>query len=141
MRTLVIKHYQHGDSQREIGAKIFLPRKTVRYIIQKYKKTKCIENLFGCGVERKTTAITDRLIIRRFKVDRRKSASAVKGKIEKELGIALHIDTIRRRAHKGGLLGKVARKKPYVNMKSRRKRINYAKEMLQRPVGFWNTIV
>ena len=94
MRTLVIKHYQNVDSQREIAAKAFLPREAVRYIIQKYKKTKCIGNLFGRGRKRKTTAITDRLIIPRFKVDRRKFASAVKGEIEKELGTALHVDTI-----------------------------------------------
>ena len=29
MRTLVIKHYQNGDSQREIAAKTFLPRETI----------------------------------------------------------------------------------------------------------------
>ena len=75
----------------------------------------------GRGRKRKITAVTDRLIIRRCKVDRRKSAFAVKGKIEKELEIALHIDAIRRRAHEDGLFERVARKKPYINMKSRRK--------------------
>ena len=94
MRILVIKHYQNGDSQREIAAKTLLPRETVRYIIQRYKETKCIGNLFGRGLKRKTTPITDRLIIRRFKIDRRKSASAVKGEMKKEVGIALHADTI-----------------------------------------------
>ena len=136
MRTLVIKHYQNVDSQREIAAKAFLSREAVRYMIQKYKKTKCIGNLFGRGRKRKTTAITGRLIIPRFKVDRRKFAFAVKGEIEKELEIALHVDTIRRRAHEGDLFGRVACKKSYINMKSRRKRINYAKEMLQKPVRF-----
>ena len=98
-------------------------------------------NLFGRGCKRKTTRITDRLIIPRFKIDRRKSAFAVKGEIGKELRIAPHVDTIRRTVHKSGLFGRVARKKPYINMKSRRKRINYAKEMLQTPVGFWDTVV
>ena len=141
MRTLVIKHYQNGASQREIAAKTFLPRETVQYIIQKYKKTNYIGNLFGRGRKRKTKVIRDRLINRRFKVDRQKPASAIKGEIEKELGIALHVDTIRRRAHEGSLFVRVARKKPYVNMKSRRNRINYTKEMLQKPAGFWDTVV
>ena len=139
MHTLVIKHCQNGDFQREIAAKTFLPRDTVRYIIQKYKKAKLIGNLFGRGRKRKTTAITDRLIIGRFKVDRGKSASAVKGEIEKELGIVLYIDTIRR-AHEGDLFGRAAGKKSYVNMKGRRKRINYANEMLQKSVGFSDTV-
>ena len=95
LRNLGIQHYQNGDSQREIAAKTLLPRTTVRYMIEKYKSTQCIGNLFGCARRRKTTATTDRLIERKVKLDRRKSASAVKVEIENELGISLHIDTIR----------------------------------------------
>ncbi|CAF3080826.1 unnamed protein product [Rotaria socialis] len=114
IRTLVIKHYQNGDSQRDILSKALLPRSTVEYIIKKYKMTKCIGNLLGRGRKRKTTATTDRLIQRKLKLNRRKSASAVKIEIEKELGISLHTHTIRKRAHECGLFGWVARKKPYV---------------------------
>ena len=141
MRTLVTNHCQNSGSQREIAAKTFLPRETVRYIIQKHKKIKYIGNLFGRGRKRKTRAVIDRLIIQRFKVDRRKSASAVNGEIEKELGIVLHVDTIRRRAHEGGLYEKVTRKRSYVTMKNRKKRIIYAKEMLEKPAEFRNTVV
>ena len=77
LRTLVIKHYLNGDSQREIGKKVMLSRETVRSMINKYKNTKCIGNLFGRGRKRKTTATTDRLIQRKLKVDRRKSAGTV----------------------------------------------------------------
>ena len=49
VRSLIIKHYQNGDSQREIASNMLVLRKTVRYIIQKYKATKCISNLFGHG--------------------------------------------------------------------------------------------
>ena len=47
-----------------------IPRPTVQSIIQKYKKTKCITNLFGRGRIRKTTAAVDRIIQRKIKVDR-----------------------------------------------------------------------
>ena len=87
----VIQHYQNGDSQREIAAKTLLLGTTVEYMIEKYKSTKCIGNLFGRGRRRKTTATTDRLIQRKVKLDRRKSASSVKVKIENELGIPLHV--------------------------------------------------
>ena len=110
LRNLVIQHYQNGDSQREIAAKILLPRTTVQYMIEKYKSTKCIRNLFGRGRRRKTTATTDRLIQRKVKLDGRKSASAVKIEIENELGISLHVDTIRNRAHETRLFDRVARK-------------------------------
>jgi transposase len=44
LRTLVIRHYQNGDSLREIAAKTLLPRSTVQYMVDKYKSTKCIGN-------------------------------------------------------------------------------------------------
>ena len=141
LRTLVIRHYQNGDSLREIAAKTLLPRSTVQYMVDKYKSTKCIGNLFGRGRKRKTTATTDRLIQRKLKLDRRKSATTVKVEIENELGISLHVDTIRKRAHEVGLFGRVARKKPYVNKINRGKRLKFAKEMLEKPVDFWKNVV
>ena len=73
-------------------------------MIEKYKSTKRIGHLFGRARKRET----DRLIQRKLKLVRRKSASMVKIKIENELGISLHIDTIQTRAHE---LGRVARKR------------------------------
>ena len=97
--TLVIRRYQNGDSPSEIAAKTLLSRSTVQYMVDKYKSTKCIGHLFGRGHKRKTRATTDRLIQRKLKLVRRKSASMVKIEIENKLGISLHVDTIRKRAH------------------------------------------
>ena len=80
-------------------------------MIEKYKSTKCIGNLFELGCRRKTTATTDRLIQYKVKLDRRKSASAVKVEIENGLGISLHVDIIRNRTHEARLFDRVARTK------------------------------
>ena len=141
LRTLVIKHYLNDDSQREIAKKVLLSRETVRSIINKYKNTKCIGNLLGRGRKRKTTATTDRLIQRKLKLDRRKSASSVTSELEKELGILISESTVQRRAHEVGLFGRVARKKPYVNKVNRLKRLKFAKEMLRQPFHSWDTVV
>lgn len=69
LRTLVIKHYLNVDSQREIAKKVMLSRETVRSMINKYKNTKCIGNLFGRDRKRKTTATTDRLIQRKLNLE------------------------------------------------------------------------
>ena len=61
--------------------------------------------------------------------------------MQKELGILVSESTVRRRAHEAGLFGRVARKKPYVNKGNRIKRMKYAKEMLGKPFGFWDTVV
>ena len=62
----------------------------------------------------------------------------VKIEIENELGISLHVDTIRKRAHE---VGRVARKKPYVNKINRGKRLKFAKETHEKSVDFWKNVV
>ena len=62
LRSLVTKHFQNGDSQQEMATKTLLPRETVRDIINRYKRTKCIGNLLDRGRKRKTTTTTDRMI-------------------------------------------------------------------------------
>ena len=137
LRTLVIRHYQNGDSLGEIAAKTLLSRSTVQYMIDKYKSTKCIDHLFGLVRKRKT----DRLIQRKLKFHRRKSPSMVKVEIENERGISSCVDTIRKRAHGTELFGQVARKKPHVNKTNRRKRLKFGKGMLEKPVNFWKNVV
>ena len=107
-------------------------------MVGKYKSTKRIGHLFGCAHIWKTRATTDRLIQRRLKLGRRKSASMAKIEIENERRISLHVDTIRKRVHE---VGRVARKKPYVNKINRGKRFKFAKEMLEKPVDFWINVV
>ena len=51
-------------------------------MVDKYKSTKCIDNLFGSGhSKRKTRPTTDRLVQRKLKLYRLKSASTAKVEI------------------------------------------------------------
>ena len=87
------------------------------------------------------TASVDRIIQRKIKLDRRKSAPTVKTEIEKELGVIVHANTIRNRLHEIGLYGRVARKKPCVNKINRRKRIAYAKMMMKKSYDYWKHLL
>ncbi|CAF1463496.1 unnamed protein product [Didymodactylos carnosus] len=93
LRSVVIQHFLNGDSYTEISKKAFVKRPTVQSMIKKYKNTKCIGNIIGRGRKRKTTAAVDRIIQRKLKVDRRKSALSVKIELEQELGVVIHEDT------------------------------------------------
>lgn len=141
IRFLVLKHFENGESYATIAKKTLLPRSTVQYIIKRYKETKCILNKKGRGRKRKTSAAVDRIIQRKIKADRRKSASSVKEELEKELGITIHANTVRNRLHEVGLYGRVARKKPMVNKTNRTKRIQYAKKMLEHPFRYWQNVL
>ena len=102
-RSLVIKHYQNEDSQREVSTKVLLPRETIRYIIRRYKETKCIGNVSGRVRKRKTSAATDRLIICKIKSNRRLSVHKVKTEFESELRISLNVNTNPSRVHEAGI--------------------------------------
>ena len=78
MRKTAIKHYLNGDSERHIATKMLIPRSSINSIITKHKKTKCIRNILGRGRKHQTSANVDRIIQRKIKADRRKSAPAVK---------------------------------------------------------------
>ncbi|CAF1457733.1 unnamed protein product [Rotaria sordida] len=107
-RELVIKRFQNGDSEYDIAKDLICSRNTIHSIIAKYKKTKCIGNIFGRGRKRKTTSRVDQSIQRKIKQDRRKSASSVRLEIEKELGVIISSQTVRRRLHEVGLYGRTA---------------------------------
>jgi transposase len=85
-RETIIKRSQNGDSERESAEKMLCSRNTIHSIIVKYKKTRCIGNIIGRGRKRITTIRIDKVIQRKIKVDRWKSASSVKHEIEKKSG-------------------------------------------------------
>ena len=99
LRQIVIKHV--------LAQKLIIPRTSVHYIIDKHKKTKCVQNIIGRGRKRKITVYLHRAIQRKIKADRRKSASSVKA----EFGIIISEQMVRRGLHEGGFKGRVARKK------------------------------
>ena len=141
-RSLVIKYFHNGDSQRKIAIKTVLPREMVVDIINKYKRSKCIGNLFDRGrKEKSTTTTTGRTVQRILKKDRRTSPEKVAVEIKKQLDISLSAQTVGNRVHEIGMFGRVARKKVYVNKVNRRKCLKFAKEMLQKPLDFWQTFI
>ena len=129
LRQTVIKYYLNGDSEHEIAQKLIIPRTSVHYIIDKYKKTECLQNIIDRDRKRKTTVYFDRAIHRIIKADRRKSASSVTAVIETEFGIIISEQMVRRRLHEAGFKGRVARKKSYVEKTNQMKRIQYAKNI------------
>ena len=86
--------------------------------------------------KRKTTATRACLNQRKVKLDRRQSTSAVKFEIESDLGISLHVNTIRNRAYEAQLFEQLASKRPYVNKVNQVKRFKIAKEMFEKPSSF-----
>ena len=65
----------------------------------------------------------------------------MKVELEQHLDVSISERTIKRRANKCGLFGRVAQKRPYVNKANRLKRLNFAQTMSNKPLDFWNTVL
>ena len=111
LRNLVIRHFLSGFSDRDITHKILISRTSIRYIISKYRSTKCIRNIIGRGQKKKTTAHVDRSIRRKIMANRRISSTRIKAELRSELNAAISESTIKRRAHEADLFARIARKK------------------------------
>ena len=141
-RSLLIEHFQNRNSQRKIATKTVLPREMVLDIINKYKRSKSIGNLFDRGrKEKTTTTTTDRTVQRILKKDRRTSPEKVAAEIKEQLDILLSAQSVRNRSHEIGMFGRVATKKSYINKVNRRKCLKFAKQMLEKPMDFWQTFI
>ena len=101
----------------------------------------CVQNIIGRVRKRKTTVYLDRAIQRKVKADRRESTSSMKAVIETEFRIINSEQTVRRRLHKAGFKGCVAKQKPYVDKTNRMKRIQYAKRYREQPLCFWDQVL
>ena len=126
---LVIKHFLNSDSEREIAKKVLIPRDSVHYIIAKYKSTKVHRKFKGSTSKTKDKYLHGRLLQRKVKTNRRRSAASVKIELENELKVIISESMVHRGLYEVGLYGRIARRKSYVNRIKRLKRLNYAKKI------------
>ena len=115
---------------------MLIPRTSIHHIIFKYKSTKCIGNIIGCGQKRKTAAYVDRSIRRNFVANHRISSTRIKSELQSELNVAISESIIQRRAHDANLFGRVAKKKTSFNKLNHGKRLEYARIYLEKALGF-----
>jgi len=58
-----------------------------------------------------------------------------------DYGVNVSAQTIRRRQNEFGLYGRIAQKKPLLSIKNVKKRLQFAREHVQKGPNFWNMIV
>ena len=95
---------------------MLIPRTFVHYIITKYKTTKCIDNMIGRLRKRRITAHDDHCTPRKIMINRQIPSSATKAELQPEFDIAISESTIRQGNHETGLFGRIAGKKPNINI-------------------------
>ena len=119
----ILAYVDEGRTVRYIAGKIGWGKTAVAKFIKKYRETGEAHRKKGSGRPRKTSKRTDRAIVRMMLPNRRISTR----EIIQDLGLDVTQRTVRRRLNDKGYKGIFERKKNFVNLKNRRKRVAWAK--------------
>ena len=141
-RATAIALRKEGYSYREVAAKLGngVTLSGIRKLCKRFQETGSVENKTGRGRNSVTTPKTDRRIVRLALNNRRASS----GDINKELrgmGVKVSNRTVRRRLVKAGLRARIARKKPFLNVVQRQKRVAWAKEHVTWTQEDWKKVI
>jgi transposase len=104
-----------------------LNRSVISKIISLYNQRRSLINVPKSGRPRKTTRITERKIGMLSRQNPFWDAVKIKNKIP---NVSLLVSSIRRRLNEIGLYGRKPAKKPFISVKNRRARLQFAKEHL-----------
>ena len=141
LRKRVIFDRENGLSIRKVAKMLKIPPSSVQYIWEKYLKTKSVANNGVRGRKRSTTPRVDRCIVGKIEQNRRKNAVEVSKELENELNIKLSPQTIRNRLHEASIFARTPRRKPFISIVNKRKRLQWAKEHVLKDDTFWNMII
>lgn len=137
IRKLIVKDRENGLSLREIGKKYNVSKTCVDKICKKFGKTQQLGNLPGRGRKRATTRREDSLIVR--EIQRKPGTSS--REIKEQLNLNVSTKTIRRRLHEKNFTSRVSIRKPMISPKNKKKRLDFAKKYVDKPISFWKTVI
>jgi transposase len=138
---LVIWNHEQGKSVKDICSQLNMPRRTVYRIIWRYKNEDRIDLKYSPGRPKILSEHDERGIMRKIKKNPRLSAPRLASELFEELHKKVSPQTIRKTIIEAGYNGRIARKKPFINERNRRKRVKFAKEYIKKPPTYWNDVV
>lgn len=140
-RKLVIIQHEKGETYKKIAELLNMKPNTVGDIVRRYKNEGRIEPKKQLGQPKKLTAKEERLIVRKIKANPRLSAPKIVEEVRIECKKQISASTIRRTIKAYGYNGRVARKKPFINMRNRKIRVNFAKEHKNKDASWWDDVI
>ena len=123
-RWKVIEEIKKGFSQRQIAHNLCVSRRSVQEIAKKHAKTGNVDDLRRCGRPSKTTIRENRNLTILSK--KYPSSSAADLRREWKTNSSISISTVKRILAKYGLHGRIAAKKPFLNLKHIRNRFMWS---------------
>ena len=128
-RQMIVDLHKYGNGYKKIGKQCNIPLSTVRAIIKKFKRYGTFENLMGRGCN----CILPPRILRRMVREATKSPRITLKELQALVvswGHQVLKSTIRHHLHNHSLIGRVARRKPFLTTRHRRRCLEFAKRYL-----------
>lgn len=98
-------------------------------------------NNTNAGRPRKLTEAEERLVLCKITLNPRLSAPKITRDVSKEFKKDVNLETIRRILRRDGFNGRIARKKPLINERTRKSRLEYAREYYQKEESWWPDVL
>jgi len=141
-RVTAVTLRKEGYSYRAVAEKIGcgVTASGIRKLCKRYEETGSVETQAGRGRQKATTKAIDRRIARMSLNDRKLTANKI-NKALVDAGVSVSDRTIRRRLVSVGLRARIPRKKPFLNVTQRQKRLEWAKEHQKWTLEHWKKVI
>ncbi|GBN10735.1 Transposable element Tc1 transposase [Araneus ventricosus] len=141
IRNLIIEHFKDGKSIRTIGKLVKVSHSTVFAIIKRWKLRGTVENALKSGAPHKLTHRNRSFIVHKIKKYPRLSAVKLATELEKRFAIKLNPETVRQVIRSHGYNSRVASRKFFVNERTRKLRLDFAKSIVDKDTSFWESFI
>lgn len=140
-REIILNLRKENYSYAEIAKKLKRSKKLVFDALKHWDFYKTVNNVPRKKRPRKTSAATDRKIIRLSKQDPLKSAVDIRKEVFSEEVTTVSVRTVQRRLVEHNLHGRVAREKPLLSKRNRLARLKFASEHINWTSKDWKRIL
>lgn len=141
VRERVVVLREQGNSYREIAKTLKLNHTTVYKIVQKKNETGTAENKVRSGRPKLLNGTTVRAMLREVAKSPFISSQTLAEDIATTTGVVVTPKTVRNYLHKNEIRARAPRHKPYISEINRNKRLQFAKEYLNKSQEFWNSVI
>ena len=138
-RSLVIEFTNGGMTQKEIAQTLNISRRSVQYIIKKFKETGQVADRERSGRPRILSKRMERRVVRISQGTPMWTARRVRQ--ESNLTDVVSINTVKRTLRRHGLFGRVAVRKPFLSLRHRNNRFMWCSQRLNWPVDKWEKVI
>ena len=140
-RHIILDLRKDGKSFRCIAKLVYKPLSTIHYIVKKFNEDNIVANRPRTGRPSKLSERDERFIVRKIKKNPFESSSSIASELNESYGQNVTARTVRNKIRKSGFRSRVARKKPFINKRNQKKRIEFAKTYRSMPNSFWNKVI